>query len=73
MNTMPTKTLEAAHDHHLRGNTIAGTYQQARAILAAGVAYDDVTNTPERDGVAKFIASWNELLDTVGAALDPAH
>ncbi|QYB00738.1 hypothetical protein I1A62_04410 (plasmid) [Rhodococcus sp. USK10] len=51
--------------------------QQARATLeavtAAGVAYDDVTNALEREGVAKFIASWNELLNAVGAALDAAR
>jgi len=30
---------------------------------------DDVTDTLEEQGVDKFTASWNELLDTVQAEL----
>ena len=35
-----------------------------------GVDYDDVTAQLEKEGVEKFIVSWNELLDTVTAALE---
>jgi transaldolase len=77
VNTMPEKTLEATADHgEIRGDTIAGSFDSARAVLdavaAQGVSYDEVTALLEKEGVEKFIVSWNELLDTVTAALDAA-
>ena len=30
-----------------------------------GIGYDDVVQVLEDEGVAKFEASWNELLDTI--------
>jgi transaldolase len=39
------------------------------AVAAVGVDYDDVTQQLEREGVEKFIVSWNELLDSVTVAL----
>jgi transaldolase len=41
-------------------------------LAALGVDYDDVTALLEKEGVDKFIVSWNELLDTVTAALEAA-
>ena len=38
----------------------------------AGVDYDDVIDTLEREGVEKFEASWGELLETVKGQLDAA-
>ncbi len=77
VNTMPEKTLEATYDHApLHGDAVTGSYAEARQVLddlaALGVDYDDVTATLEREGVEKFIVSWNELLDTVTAALEAA-
>ena len=37
-----------------------------------GIDYDDVTALLEKEGVEKFVVSWNELLDTVTAALEAA-
>ncbi|MFE5672946.1 transaldolase [Agromyces sp. NPDC056523] len=78
VNTMPEKTLEATFDHgEIRGDTVTGSYDEARAVLEAlarvGVDYDDVTAVLEREGVEKFTVSWNQLLDTVRAALDAAR
>ena len=78
VNTMPSATLEAVYNHdHPHGNTITGSYIEAQAVMdavsSAGVSYDDVTAALEADGVAKFIASWHELLNTVGAALNAAR
>ena len=78
VNTMPEKTLEAVFDHgEIRGDTVTGSYAEARAVLdglaKVGVDYDDVTATLEREGVEKFSVSWNELLDTVRAALEKAR
>lgn len=77
VNTMPEKTLEATYDHgSIRGDTIAGTFEAARAHLDAladvGVSYDDVMELLEAEGVAKFTTSWGELLELVGAALPGA-
>ncbi len=77
VNTMPESTIEAFLDHgeaHEDGwNTIAGTYAEARTAFArlaeAGVDMDDVTAQLEREGVDKFIASWEDLLATVDKAL----
>jgi transaldolase len=77
VNTMPEKTLEATADHApLHGDAVTGEYADAQGVLddlaAVGVDYDDVTATLEREGVDKFVVSWNELRDTVSAALDAA-
>ncbi len=77
VNTMPEKTLEATFDHgEIRGDAVTGAYDSARAeldaIAALGISYDEVTALLESEGVEKFIVSWNELLDTVSAALEAA-
>jgi len=77
VNTMPEKTLEATFDHgEVRGDTISSSYASANevmdAIAAQGVSYDEVTELLEKEGVEKFLVSWNELLDTVSAALEAA-
>jgi transaldolase len=75
VNTMPEPTLEAAADHgEIRGDTIRGRYDEARALMAAlkeaGVDYDDVVRVLEEEGVEKFEASWTELLETVKRELE---
>jgi transaldolase len=77
VNTMPEKTMEATFDHApLHGDAVTGSYAAAQKVLddlaAVGVDYDDVTALLEKEGVEKFIVSWNELLDTVTAALEAA-
>jgi len=77
VNTMPEKTLQAAFDHAvIAGDSITGHYAAARAHLdalaAAGVDIADVTQLLETEGVDKFVVSWNELRDTVSAALRAA-
>ncbi|MFD6419877.1 transaldolase [Streptomyces sp. NPDC060194] len=74
VNTMPEATLEATADHgEIRGNSIAGTYEQSRAELDAvaklGISYDDVVELLEKEGVEKFEASWNDLLKSTEAEL----
>lgn len=77
VNTMPEKTLEATFDHGaITGDNVTGRYDEATATLdaldALGISYDEVTELLEKEGVEKFIVSWNELLDTVAAALESA-
>jgi len=67
VNTMPLETIEAFQDHgEVRGNTLLEGVDDARALLeelaAAGVDYDDVVETLEREGVEKFSESFRELL-----------
>lgn len=74
VNTMPEATLEAVGDHgEITGNTVAGTYEQARADLDAvaklGISYDDVVKVLEDEGVDKFEKSWTELLKSTEAEL----
>ena len=78
VNTMPEKTLEATFDHGvIEGDQVTGNYADANAVLdsldALGISYEEVTALLEKEGVEKFIVSWNELLDTVTAALQSAN
>ena len=75
VNTMPQETLDAFADHGVtEADTITGRYADADATMATlaelGVDYDDVIATLEREGVEKFIKSWQDLLEQVAAALD---
>ena len=77
VNTMPEKTMQATFEHGvIPADSVTGAYAEANAVLdalaAQGISYDDVTRVLEEEGVAKFIISWNELLETVQTALDAA-
>lgn len=77
VNTAPEKTIDAVADHGvIRGDTIAGTYGASSATFSAleavGIDLADVYEVLESEGVDKFIKSWEELLDSVTAALQQA-
>ncbi|WP_435822183.1 transaldolase [Actinacidiphila alni] len=70
VNTMPGATLEAFADHGvITAQAPTDDYEAASAHLAAladvGVDFADVTETLEREGLAKFEDSWTELGATV--------
>jgi transaldolase len=70
VNTMPEATMHATAAHGvLHGNAIAGTYDKSRKVFeqleGLGISYDDVVQVLEDQGVDKFAASWNELLETI--------
>jgi transaldolase len=74
VNTMPEGTLRATAGHGvLHGDTVHGTYDESRQVFARlealGISYDDVVQVLEDEGVAKFAASWNELLETIRTEL----
>ncbi|HEV2376720.1 MAG TPA: transaldolase family protein, partial [Streptosporangiaceae bacterium] len=78
VNTMPEATLHAMADHgEFRGNTVAGTYDESRKVFedlaTLGIGYDDVVQVLEEEGVSKFAASWQELLDTIKTEMDAAR
>jgi transaldolase len=75
VNTMPRELIEAVLDHgEIRGNTIEEDVDGARKLLedleAAGIDYDDVTETLEREGVEKFAKSFKELFSDVESKRD---
>lgn len=77
VNTMPEATLEAVFDHgEITGNTVAGTYHEANTVLDAlaelGIDYTELTDQLEREGVDKFLVSWEELRGTVTEQLAAA-
>ena len=71
VNTMPRETIEAFQDHGEVALTLEDGIDEAKQVFeqvaAAGVDYDDVTDTLEREGVQKFIDSFTELLDGIAA------
>ncbi|MER5534639.1 transaldolase [Streptomyces mirabilis] len=74
VNTMPEATLNATADHgDIHGDAVTGGYAQARADLAAveglGISYDEVVDQLEDEGVSKFEAAWEDLLDAVVTSL----
>jgi transaldolase len=78
VNTMPEPTIHAFADHgEARADTITGEYGHARQVMAdlaaAGVDMDDVVKVLEQEGVHKFEASWNELLDSVRTQVEAAR
>src|SRR3990170_7921339 len=66
VNTMPEETIRAFQDHGRVADTLTQGLGEAEALLdalaEAGVDYDDVTETLEREGVEKFADSFAELL-----------
>ncbi|MGV1007341.1 MAG: transaldolase [Dermatophilaceae bacterium] len=74
VNTMPEKTLAATADHGVVvPDTITDRYDEAQqtldAIDALGISYTDVVETLEREGVDKFVTSWEALLADVAGEL----
>jgi transaldolase len=72
VNTMPLETVEAFQDHGvIRGHTLLEGIDDTRALFdelaAAGVDYDDVVETLEREGVEKFADSFKQLLEGIEA------
>src|SRR5712691_878675 len=69
VNTMPEETIEAFQDHGKVRLTLEEGVDEARTLLddlvKAGVDYDDVVLTLEKEGVQKFSDSFEQLLDGV--------
>jgi transaldolase len=67
VNTMPGDTISEYQDHGDPQPRLEQNLDEARALFeqlaAAGVDYEDVTDTLEREGVAKFSDSFAQLLD----------
>lgn len=76
VNTMPDATLDAVLDHGVFASSLlsseASTETAAGALtqLPAEVSLDAVTEKLEIDGVASFVASYEELLASVTAKIE---
>jgi transaldolase len=79
VDTMPEETIQAFQDHGNVAETLTKDVDGARKLFddlrTAGIDYDDVVETLEREGVQKFSDSFEELMDGIRAkrgALAPA-
>jgi transaldolase len=74
VNTMPRETIEAVEDHGVIERKLDEDVEGARRTLErfgeAGVDYDDVVATLEREGVEKFAKSFRELFADLEAKRD---
>ena len=68
---MPEATIRAYQDHGDPQPRLEEGIEQAHELFdelaRAGVDYDDVTDTLEREGVQKFSDSFEELLEALHA------
>jgi transaldolase len=71
VDTMPEETIRAFQDHGRVALTLEEGIDEAKGVFEriaeAGVDYDDVVETLEREGVEKFADSFAELLEGIRA------
>jgi transaldolase len=69
VNTMPLKTLESFRDHGRVRLSVEEDIPQSQAVLsaleAAGIEYQQMTNQLQKEGVQKFIDSFDKLLQCI--------
>jgi transaldolase len=69
VNTMPEETIMAYQDHGKPQPRLQRELDDAKALLEklarAGVDYDDVTETLEREGVEKFAEAFEQLMGSL--------
>jgi transaldolase len=78
VTTMPAATLETVVDHaEIPTDSITSGYDGAARVLAdlptSGVDYDNVVETLEQQGVAKFDAASDELGARLASGLSQPH
>jgi transaldolase len=74
VNTMPEDTIVAFQEHGVVAETLEQGIDAAEQVLVdlreAGIDYDDVTETLEREGVQKFTDSFTELKQGIAEKRD---
>jgi transaldolase len=74
ISTMPEETIRAFQDHGRVDPRLEADLDEAQYLFnklyAAGVDYDDVVATLEREAIDKFVASFNELLGLIAEKQD---
>jgi transaldolase len=70
VNTMPEETIAAYQDHGQPQRRLQCDVEEAQRLMhaleRAGVDYEDLTETLEREGVEKFSAAFDELIASLG-------
>lgn len=73
VNTMPLETLEAFRDHGRVRNTIEGTEEESRKVIeqlrSLEIEIEEVCWRLEREGVEKFVDSYEKLRGTIDRRL----
>jgi transaldolase len=68
---MPEETIAAFQDHgHIEARLeteLDAAQHLLRELSAAGIDYNDVVATLEREGIEKFVAAYGELLQSIAA------
>ncbi|HZB22548.1 MAG TPA: transaldolase, partial [Gaiellaceae bacterium] len=71
ISTMPEETIRAFQDHGRVEASLEADLDEAHRVFnqlyAAGIDYDDVVSTLEREGIEKFVTSFDQLLDQIRA------
>jgi transaldolase len=74
VNTMPESTIEAFTDHGVIGRTIDEGVDEAAdtmaRLAAVGIDMHDVGRVLEEEGVASFVKSFDELIETLQRKAD---
>jgi transaldolase len=74
VDTMPLETLKAFQDHGRVRDALTEDVDGARRVLEAfkeaGIDYDDVVETLEREGVEKFAKSFEQLFADIASKRD---
>jgi transaldolase len=74
VNTMPESTIEAFTDHGDIRRTVDEGVDEAAGVMAqlaaVGVDMDDVSRVLEEEGVASFVKSFDELIETLQRKAD---
>lgn len=77
VNTLPDATLAAFEDHGVLGRTVDGDLDGARAtvhaLAAEGIDLTGVTTRLESEGVAAFVASFDDLLTSLERKARPGR
>ena len=69
VNTIPEKTLDDFDDHGTLARTVdadlPGAHDVLRRFAELGLSLEDVTAVLEKEGVASFSKSFDDLLDSL--------
>jgi transaldolase len=70
ISTMPEETIRAFQDHGRVELRLESDLDEAQYLFnklyAVGIDYDDIVAELKREGIEKFVASFNQLLERVG-------
>jgi transaldolase len=73
VSAMPLETIEAFRDHGRAADTLTGMEKESRKVIddleSLGIRMEEVCRQLEREGVEKFVDSYEKLLATIDRRL----